>query len=31
MNVPLQPWHLIVFAVVMFLVFFTMGKMSKRP
>jgi hypothetical protein len=27
----LQPWTLIAFAVVMFLVFFAMGRMSKKP
>ena len=30
MGILIQPWHLIVFAIVMFLVFFTIGKMSKR-
>lgn len=27
----LQPWHLVVFAVVMFFVFLAMGKMTDRP
>jgi len=31
MNFVLQPWFLILFAVVAFLFFLTMGKMSKRP
>jgi hypothetical protein len=31
MNTLLQPWSILVFAVVMFLVFLTIGKMSKRP
>ncbi len=31
MDFLLQPWHLVVFAVVMFFVFLTIGKMSKRP
>lgn len=31
MNFVLQPWFLILFAVVGFLFFLTMDKMSKRP
>jgi hypothetical protein len=31
LNFPLQPWHLVIFAVVAFLFFFTIGKTSKRP
>jgi hypothetical protein len=30
MGILIQPWHLIVFGVTMFLVFLTIGKMSKR-
>jgi hypothetical protein len=31
LNSLLQPWILIVFAVVMFFVFFAMSRMSKKP
>ena len=31
MNFVLQPWFLILFAVVAFLFFLTMGKMSNKP
>jgi hypothetical protein len=31
LNILLQPWPILMFAVVMFFVFLTMGKMSKRP
>jgi hypothetical protein len=31
MGILIQPWHLIVFGVVMFFVFLTIGKMSTRP
>jgi hypothetical protein len=31
LNVLLQPWHLVIFAVVAFFFFLTLGKMSKRP
>jgi hypothetical protein len=31
MNFLLQPWHLVIFAVVMFFVFLAMGKLSRRP
>jgi Sec-independent protein translocase protein TatA len=31
MNFLLQPSHLVIFAVVMFLVFFAMGKKPMRP
>ena len=31
MGILIQPWHLIVIAVVGFVLFFTIGRMSKRP
>jgi hypothetical protein len=31
MGFMLQPWHLVVFAIVAFLFFFTIGRMSKKP
>ena len=31
MNFLLQPWCLVLFGVVMFFVFLTIGKMSKHP
>jgi hypothetical protein len=31
MNFVLQPWFLILFAVVAFLFFFAIGKLSKHP
>jgi hypothetical protein len=31
MGFMLQPWHLIVIAVGAFLLFLTIGRMSKRP
>jgi len=31
LDIVLQPWCIVAFAVVMFVVFLTMGKTSKRP
>jgi hypothetical protein len=31
LNILLQPWSLVLFSIVAFLFFLTIGKMSKRP